>query len=225
MGTDAVSYHTAVNWFRKFKAGDYNIEDQPHPVTTTKIDVDRLKDRIEQDQTLSTAQLGEEFGCSKKTVANHLHEFGKAWEWRRWVPNELNSGQLDARKNICLHLLSFKRTTYWLRDLIITDGKYILYVNHSWKRQWLSVGQAVVSTPKPDKFGRKVILSVWWKMCGVILWKLLEPKKTVTSEKYCKQLEKVAKKLKGKQERVYYLQENAKPHVSKVTSKKFQELG
>jgi len=47
---------------------------------------------------------------------------------------------------------------------------------------------------------------------------------TVNGELYCKQLDRVDECLKGKQESVYFLHDNARPHVSKVTAQKLEEL-
>ena len=56
-------------------------------------------------------------------------------------------------------------------------------------------------------------------------WELLSRNETVTSELYCKQLERLADNLKGKQDRVYFLHDNARPHTSNVTNEKLQTLG
>ena len=47
---------------------------------------------------------------------------------------------------------------------------------------------------------------------------------TITGELYCQQLDRVAVRLKGKQDRVYFLHDNARPHVSKVATQKLADL-
>ena len=42
------------------------------------------------------------------------------------------------------------RNYQWLRNLITGDEKWVLYVNHTRKRQWLGAGQTGVATPKHD---------------------------------------------------------------------------
>jgi hypothetical protein len=55
-----------------------------------------------------------------------------------------------------------------LHNLITGDEKWILYVNHTHKRQWLGAGETSVATPKSDLYPKKIILSVWWGIKGII---------------------------------------------------------
>ena len=101
----------------------------------------------------------------------------------------------------------------------------MLYVNHTRNRQWLSVDQTGTVTPKHDLHPKKVVLSVWWGVKGIIYWELLPDEYTVTADLYCQQLDRVAQKLKGNHDRVYFLHDNTRPHVAKSTREKLLELG
>ena len=101
----------------------------------------------------------------------------------------------------------------------------MLYVNHTRRRQWLSVGQTDVATPKPDLHPQKVMLCVWWEMKGIVHWEILPNGCTITADLYCQQLNRVAEKLKKKQDRIYFLHDNARPHVAKSTREKLLQLG
>ena len=68
------------------------------------------------------------------------------------------------------------------------------------------------------------MLSVWWNMKGVIHWELLPENTTVTAEVYCQQLDRVAAKLQGKQDRVFFLHDNARPHVARSSRQKLMEF-
>ena len=101
----------------------------------------------------------------------------------------------------------------------------MLYVNHTRNRQWLSVGQTGTVTPKHHLHSKKVMLTVWWAVKGIIYWQLLTDERTVTADLYCQQLDHVAEKLKGKHDRLYFLHDNARAHVAKSSREKFLELG
>jgi histone-lysine N-methyltransferase SETMAR len=69
------------------------------------------------------------------------------------------------------------------------------------------------------------MLSVWWGVKGVIQWKLLPTGSTITADVYCEQLDRVAAQLQRKQDKVYFLHDNARPHIAKSTRQKLLELG
>jgi hypothetical protein len=60
-----------------------------------------------------------------------------------------------------MELLTSHRNYEWLRNLITGDEKWVMYVNHTRKRQWLGIGQSGIATPKSDFHPKMVILSVW----------------------------------------------------------------
>ena len=123
-----------------------------------------------------------------------------------------------------MELMTSHRNYEWLRNLITGDEKWVMYVNHTRKRQWLGVGQSGIATPKNELHPRKVMLSVWQGVRGVIHWELLPTGCTVTADLHCQQLERVAAKLQGKQDKVYFLHDNARPHIAKSTREKLFEL-
>ena len=101
----------------------------------------------------------------------------------------------------------------------------MIYVNHTRKRQWLEAGQTGITTSKNDLHPKKIMLSVWWGVKGIIYWEVLPADCTITAELYCQQLDRVATKLQGKQDRIYFLHDNARPHIAKSTREKLLKLG
>lgn len=225
MGEHTVSYDTAKRWFQRFKEGNFDLEDEPHQRRSRAINIDFLKQLIDEEPRLTVRGLADRLGCSHSTVDNYLHELGKVWRSGVWVPHDLTQSQRQRRVDLCMQNLTSHRNFEWLRNLITADEKWVLYVNHTRKRQWLSPGQKAVVTPKPDSHQKKVMLSVWWGINGIIHWELLPNNTTVTADLYCAQLDVVAKKLKGKQDRIYFLHDNARPHIAKKTYEKLLELG
>ena len=114
-----------------------------------------------------------------------------------------------------MELLTSHRNNEWLCNLITGDKKWIVYVNHTRKRQWLGGRQTGIATPKNRIHSKKIMLSVWWGIRGVIYWEILPTGTTVTADIYYQQLDRVAENLQGKQDRVYFLHDNARPHIAK----------
>ena len=69
------------------------------------------------------------------------------------------------------------------------------------------------------------MLNVRWGVRGIIHWKLLPNGCNITANLYCQQLDCVAAKLQGKQDKIYVLHDRARPHVAKSTRKKLLKLG
>ena len=119
-----------------------------------------LKELIEQDPRLTTRCLAERLGCSHIAIETHLHELGKTWKYRVWIPHELSPLQLQQRVDACMELMTSPRNYQRLHNLVTGDEKWALYISYGSHRQWLSPGQTDVVTPKPDLHPKKVMLSV-----------------------------------------------------------------
>jgi len=69
------------------------------------------------------------------------------------------------------------------------------------------------------------MLSIWCGDNGIIHWETVPSGCTITADLFCQQLDRVAEKLKGKQDRIYYLHDNRRPHIAKSTCEKLLKLG
>ncbi len=228
IGQGSVSEATAKRWFQRFRNGDLTLQDRPRSGRPMELDLERLKQLIESDPRLTTRCLASELGCVHGTIEYHLHEMGKTSKLGVWVPHELNASQLGQRADTCMNLLSLKRTFNWLDHVITGDEKFVLYINHTRKRQWLGPEQPPKPTPKVDLHPKKVLLSVWWDVHGIVYWELLPPNTTITAATYCAQLDKLQAELLNKRpehDKVYFLHDNARPHIAKSTRQKLLELG
>lgn len=79
--------------------------------------------------------------------------------------------------------------------------------------------------PEEGLSTKKALLCVFWSARGVEYWQLLEGQ-TVNSEVYCGQLDELNKRLgRRRHSQVVFLDDNARPHCSKRTNSKIQELG
>ena len=76
-GEDALSIHTAQHWLNRFKSNNFELNDSRHARRPLEVDVDGLKQLIEEDPRLTACCLAERLGCSHPTVETHLSELGK----------------------------------------------------------------------------------------------------------------------------------------------------
>ena len=148
MGKDVLSIRTAQRWFNQFNECNFELDDLPHSGRPLEVNIDVLKQLIEEEPRLTSRFLAERLGCSHVTVEKHLGELGKTWKYGVWIPHILSSFQLKQRINACIELLTSHRNYQWLNNIITSDEKWVVYVNYTRKRQWLEAGQSGIETPK-----------------------------------------------------------------------------
>ncbi|CAF0817539.1 unnamed protein product [Didymodactylos carnosus] len=122
-GEGAVKKSTASDWFRKFKNGDTNFEDQPRSGRPFSIDPEALRQAVEADPATSTCKLSAKFGTSNSTIYEHLHHLGKVSRSCRNVPHELTPEQAQYRVNVCKELLANPRNERFIKRIVTCDEK------------------------------------------------------------------------------------------------------
>ena len=70
MGKDVLSIRIAQHWFHRFKNGNFELDDLPHTGRPLQVDMELLKQLIEEDPRLTTRCLAERLGCSRTTMKN-----------------------------------------------------------------------------------------------------------------------------------------------------------
>lgn len=227
-GEDVASLKTCYNWYSRFASGDYAVEDKPRSGRPSEVDNDALRELVESDPRLTVREMSSILGCSHSTIADHLAKIGKVSKLGSWVPHELTQKDRDQRSDACTLLLSRRRHFNWLDSILTGDEKWVLYVNHTRKRQWVAADEDPQPQPKGDLHPRKVMLSVWWDTRGVVYFELLPHNATITAAYYCSQLQKLSAELervRAGHGKILFLHDNARPHTAKSTRQKLLELG
>ena len=114
MGAVIVSIRTAQHWFHRFKNGHFDLDDLPHTGRPGQVDIDILKQLIEEDPRLTSRCLAEWLQCSHAIVEKHLHQLGKTWKYGIWTPYHLSPQQLQQRVDACMELMISHRNYEWL---------------------------------------------------------------------------------------------------------------
>ena len=135
LGDDAVADRTCRDWFKRFREGDISLEDRPRSRRPMESDIERLKVLIEDNPQLTTGELSTMLGCNQSTIDRHFHEMGKVNKLGTGVPHQLTSDNIQQRISTCNFLLSKLNRHRFLQQIITGDEKWVLYVNHTRKRQ------------------------------------------------------------------------------------------
>ncbi|GFX13144.1 mariner Mos1 transposase [Trichonephila clavipes] len=107
------------------------------------------------------------------------------------------------------------------------------FENPKRNRSYLDPGQPSKSTARPNRFGRKTMLCIFWDQEGPISYELLKPGETVNTDRYKQQLlnlndailEKKSEQYKKRQHKVIFLDDNAPSHRAKRTKDIVKTLG
>ena len=75
------------------------------------------------------------------------------------------------------------------------------------------------TSAKPNIYGKKLMLCIWWDQLDVVYYELLKPNETITLNR--KQLMRLSRALKekrahyySKHDKIILLHDNARPHVA-----------
>ncbi|XP_012062149.1 PREDICTED: histone-lysine N-methyltransferase SETMAR-like, partial [Atta cephalotes] len=105
-------------WFARFKAGDFNLEDQECPSRLSTIDEDQIKmnELIENNSRYTTRKLAEMLNMSKSTIHEHFVKLGYINHFDVWVPHDLTEKNLMDRISICDSLHKRNEETPFLKQ-------------------------------------------------------------------------------------------------------------
>uniref|UniRef100_A0A1I7WJA7 Transposase n=1 Tax=Heterorhabditis bacteriophora TaxID=37862 RepID=A0A1I7WJA7_HETBA len=101
--------------FRRFKAGDFDVNDRQHSGTPRTAKTDALKSLLDENLSQTRKGLAEQLG---------------------WVPYELSENSIGRRLNICISLLARQRKKNFLWKIVTGDEKWIMYDNPKRTYSW-----------------------------------------------------------------------------------------
>ena len=76
-GEETISESQCRRWFARFKSGDLSLEDKQGRGRPSDFDDQALLEAVEEDQSLTTRMLAEQFGVSHVCIVKRLKKLGK----------------------------------------------------------------------------------------------------------------------------------------------------
>lgn len=218
-GPDTVSRSTVQRWYSQFNESNYDLEDEPRTGRPLSIDLDKLDSIIRAEPSLTTREMATIMNTSQSTVVHGLHILGKVKKIGRWVPHLLSPQDRQRRIDTCINLLSLHHRFGWIEQIVTMDETWIYYNNEHRKAQWVDRNESAAAVPKPELHPQKAMLSFFWSSHGPDYWELLPPGTSITAEVYIAQLRKLKQNIdshRGKNATVYFVADNARPHIAKA---------
>lgn len=107
----------------------------------------------------------------------------------------MNDRQMERRQNTCEILLDRHNRKSFLHRIVTGDEKWIFFENPKRKKSWVGPGEPSTSSARPNRFGKKTMLCVWWDQKGVVYYELLKPGETINTQRYQQQIIELAREL------------------------------
>ncbi|CAK9803711.1 Mariner Mos1 transposase [Anthophora quadrimaculata] len=221
-GEHALGKSQCFEWFKKFKSGNFDVRNEERGRPPKKFEDSDLQSLLDEDDAQTQQQLAEQLNVTREAVSIRLKAMGKIQKLGKWVPHELSERQQENRKTTSELLLARYKRKSFLHRIVTGDEKWIYFENPKRKRSWVTRGEPATSTARPNRYGRKTLLCVWWDQKGVIHYELLKPGETVNTERYRQQMIDLSQALSSKrpeyqerQHKVILLHDNAPAHTAR----------
>ena len=127
-GDNAPSDKTCREWFRRFKSGDFDVEDKERSGRPRAFE--ELQALVDEDPCKPQKQLAEALKCAQSVISDRLKALGKVYNKEgKWVPYELKPRDIERRKTIYEILLARQQRKGFLHRIVIDDEKWIYFDN------------------------------------------------------------------------------------------------
>jgi [histone H3]-lysine36 N-dimethyltransferase SETMAR len=167
-GSHALGRSLCFEWFKRFKNDDFDVRDQERGKPPKKFNDSELEALLDEDDTQTQQQLADQLNVAQESVSRRLRAMGKIHKIGKWVPHELNKRQMENRKTTSEILLTRHKRKSFLHRIVTGDEKWIYFENPKRKGSWVSRGEQSTSTARPNRYGRKTMLCVWWDQKGAV---------------------------------------------------------
>ncbi|EFO89250.1 hypothetical protein CRE_16302 [Caenorhabditis remanei] len=195
---------------------DYNLHDKSHS-GRPRLDIDDdITDVLEDEPRSSVREVSSHTEPSFATIFRHQKESGRTAEYGQVISHELTDSQLKLSCDLSQSLLSRKRSFNWILDIVTGNEKWGLYVYHT----GVLDDDDPLTDQKREMHEKNVMLSVCWDRNGVICYKLLPDRATITVNLYCQQLRKKIQSHRSSRPEIDHLvllQFNARSHTATKT--------
>ena len=104
-GDNAPTDKSCREWFRRFKNGDFSVEDRPRSGQPKKFEDKQLEALLDEDPSQTQEELAESLEVTQQAVSVRLKSMGMIQKQGSWVPYELKPRDIERRFFTCEQLI------------------------------------------------------------------------------------------------------------------------
>lgn len=235
-GPRTVSNSEAHGWYKRFRSGNFNVEDDEQtgdPITDgdeQTINRRLVVEKIEDYRHTSIKMIAEALRLTGATIHKHAKGAGFKKIHDFWVPHEMSQETVTERISICKSLLQRHEKCSFLHRIVAGDTKWIKYKILKQQEPCSEVGEPAQAVAQPELTAQKALLCIWWDLKGLIHYELLPADQTVNQDLYFQQLTRLKAAVEQKrpwmvnEQGVLYHQDHAKIHTSDMTCQKIRDF-
>lgn len=235
---NAPGYSTVARWIQHFKQGRENLKDEQRigrPITEkTAVNIERVRLVIQDNPYSTFDEIEAETSLSRGTIQTIIHDCLEMKKiTSRWVPHSLSDKNRQDRVRVCQeNLAKFKDGEWRLCDIITGDESWFYWCQVGRKqanKSWIGEGDSPRTLVRPDRFGSKTMVSIFFRTSGVEHITYWNKGNTITSQSYIEDClkpllssvkrERKASGLRG----IKFHHDNARPHVAKCVQTYLEE--
>ncbi|GBM28261.1 Mariner Mos1 transposase [Araneus ventricosus] len=228
-GVEAVSKKCVFEWFKRFRDGKEDVEDEPRsgrpPTSTTPDNIERVRRMLADDRRLSLRMIAEELKISLDSVSNIIHaHLQKPKICARFVPHKLSDEQKQHQMETCGDFIdACDRNPQFLETIVTGDELWCYQYVPEIKRQsmeWCSSSSPLPKKCRLTKSRIKTLLIAFFDSNSLIHHEFVPAGTTVNAESYEGVLKRLLQRIRRVRPQLYQsgqwklLHDNVRPHIA-----------
>ncbi|GFS88083.1 protein GVQW3 [Trichonephila clavipes] len=206
-GSEFLSRAQVFEWFKRFKDGRQDVEDDSRPgrLSTSKTDenVERFASLIRSDRLLSIRAIAETVKIDKECVRQVLHDnLNMQKVCAKMVPKILTFEQQATRKNVCTDILdAIKNDPNLLEKVITCDESRFFTYDPETKRQsmhWKTPTSPRAKKARMSESKFKAMMIVFFDIHGIVYLHWVPEGQTINQHYYLEVLGNLRERIRKK---------------------------